>query len=378
MQSTQNEGVYGLLDEMNSYYQGTKASFDLLPYYQKKGKSAEWRDYFYGVNSTLFACLEFRYYVLTYLFYASEKHEDVYNGIMDNPAFLNAFLEIDRNVSDLIRDYDATRAELYKQFQGWGWKIKEDNIHLTLVVNGRNRQRMNFLGTFNLLNEAMKDSAYSKEMIGLIERYAQGWNPEMAYEEVAKAMRETKDADTQGGKVDVNAPRMDDRAALEEIADLSDPKGDVKRPFVDLILASVAKDEEGLLVKMQFADLSAPLAFNQQKVQDNTKEYSWSMFFDMDGDGDDDYYLGYEHFKDPQAGLTKGGIVENTQLSLWKLKKNGAEMMDVRLRGKQDGNELVIDVAAGDFTSRVDGNTKIHCETFYTDETREYGDRMPD
>jgi hypothetical protein len=43
IQSTQNEGIYGLLDEFNSYYQGTKASFDLLPL-RESGKSANWHD----------------------------------------------------------------------------------------------------------------------------------------------------------------------------------------------------------------------------------------------------------------------------------------------------------------------------------------------
>jgi hypothetical protein len=76
--------------------------------------------------------------------------------------------------------------------------------------------------------------------------------------------------------------------------------------------------------------------------------------------------------------LRNGDLVENSQLSLWKLKRGGAEMMDVRLRGKRDGNELIVDVEACDFTSAVDENTQIHCKSFFTDGTKEYQDRMPD
>jgi hypothetical protein len=377
MQSTQLEGVYGLLDEMNSYYQGTKASFNLLPYFEKKGASANWHDYFQGVNGTFYGCLEFRFYFLKYLMFAKENHPDVYDGIMKNKGFLNAFLEVERNALELIRAYFDEKPEIYKRLESYGWKVHEDEQYLTINATGRNSRHMNFMGAYQLLNEEMKKPEYA-EMVGIVEQNAKGWDPESPYAEAAEAMKETKDTDTQGGKVDVNAPRLDNRTSLEKIANLSDPAGDAGRPFIDLVHASVAKDEQGLLIRLRFADLPDELTFNQTGVKDNQMEYSWSVYFDLDGDGQDDYYLGYEHFKDPEAGLTKGGIAENAQLSLWKLKSDGAEMVDVRLRRQQNGNELVIDLPGCDFVNKISRKTQIHCKTFYTDGMKEYQDRLPD
>jgi hypothetical protein len=377
MQSTQNQGIYGLLDEMNSYYQGTKASFNLLPYYEKKGASANWHDFFTGVNGTFYGCFEFRFFFLRYLMFAKKNHPDVYNGIMKNQGFLNTFLEVDKNVSDLIQSYFDKKPEIFKRLQSFGWKVQENDQYLTINVNGRSTRHMNFMNVYLLMNDEMKNPEYA-EMVRIVKENEKGWNLESAYAEVAGEMEGKKDTDTQGGTVDVNAPRIENRTSLEEIADMSDPRGDVKRPFIDLVRASMAKDEKGLLVRMRFADLSDPLTFNQTKVNDNTREYSWSLYFDMDGDGEDDYYLGYEHFKDPEAGLTKGGIVEDAQLSLWKLEGDGAEMVDVRLRGEQDGNELIMDVPDCDFVTGINRKTQIHCKTFFTDGMREYVDRLPD
>jgi len=74
--STQDQGIFGLLDEFNSYYQGTLASCNLLGYYQKnllKDRIDPYFDFLSGIYGTYFAYYEFKYFIYTYLLYAKKK-----------------------------------------------------------------------------------------------------------------------------------------------------------------------------------------------------------------------------------------------------------------------------------------------------------------
>jgi hypothetical protein len=104
LQSTQNTGIFGLVDEFNSYTQGTRAAFDLLSYYEKKGAQADWHDYFTGVNSTYYGCLEFKFYILKYLMFAKKAHPDIYNTIMNRKDQLA--LERGGGINDLEVEFE--------------------------------------------------------------------------------------------------------------------------------------------------------------------------------------------------------------------------------------------------------------------------------
>jgi hypothetical protein len=377
LQSTQHEGIYGLLDEYNSYYHGTRASFDLLGYYEKKGKSATWHDYFTGVNSTYYACLEFRFFILKYLMYAKAHHPDLYQGILDNKAWCYTFIEVDRNASALLREYFAEKPAVFERLRGYGWTVSEQNGYLYINQGNGNAGHMNFMNVVELLDGEMKKSEYL-DMTETVREHARGWNPESVYAVVEAEMKDSRYTDTQGGKVDPNAPRLENRASLEDIADETDPEGDAAHPFIDLVKASVEKDADGLIVRMRLADLSGPLTFNQPRVPDNAMEYRWAAMFDMDGDGEDDYSVELVGFKNPGAKTVRGGIVENTQKSLWKLTGDGAEMVEARVRGEQKGNELILEVLPCGFVSSIGGKTRVHFKTFYSDGKTEDEDRMPD
>ena len=377
LQSTQNEGIYGLLDEFNSYYQGTKVEFDLLGYYEKKGKAATWHDFFSGVNTTYYGCLEFRFFILKYLMYAKAHHPDIYRGILDNKAWCYTFLAVNQNVSDLMRDYFAEKPAIFERLRGYGWKVSEQDNMLYINQGNGTVGHMNFMIVYTLLDEEMKKPEYLA-VLETVKEHARGWDPESVYAVIAAEMKDRLYTDTQGGTVDPYAPRLENRASLEDIADEADPEGDAARPFIDLMNASVEKDADGLIVRMRLADLSHPLTFNQPGVRENTMEYRWAAMFDTNGDGEDEYSVELVGFKDPEAKTVRGGIVDNAQMSVWKQTGDGAEKTDAHLRGEQKGNELIIEVLPCDFVSTISPKTRVHFKTFYSDGKTEEEDIMPD
>lgn len=64
-----------------------------------------------GANDRL-AYAEFRYYILTYMLYAKDKHPDVYQGIVNNQEFKNAFKSVDNCFSGNIQKFEGTLSDL--------------------------------------------------------------------------------------------------------------------------------------------------------------------------------------------------------------------------------------------------------------------------
>ena len=145
-----------------------------------------------------------------------------------------------------------------------------------------------------------------------------------------------------------------------------------------LVAASIARDEQGLIVRMEVKSIPERLSFNQRAVGENEMEYRWAVFFDLEGDGRDDYCLDLVRFKDPQAGNVTGGLIENVQCSLWRLKRDGAEFVDIRIRGSRNGGELILDVPACDFVASLGERARIRFQTYYTDGKSSDADDLPD
>jgi hypothetical protein len=105
---SQVQGIYGLLDEWNAYYHGTKTAYDLFEYY--KGKATDDRkvylEHVSNLAGTYFAYYEFKYYILKYLELAERDYPEVYSGIIQNEAFRRAYTCIDNRFSQLIGQFE--------------------------------------------------------------------------------------------------------------------------------------------------------------------------------------------------------------------------------------------------------------------------------
>jgi hypothetical protein len=391
MQSTQMSGIYGLLDEMNSYYQGTRASYELLGWFEKKGRNAEWHDWFQGVNGTLYGCLEFRLYILKYLMYARKHHAGKYWTILGNRAWCYTFLETDRNVSELIQSYANAKPAVFKRLAGYGWTVSEDDSYVSITKAGRTVRHMNFLGVLKLLADEMKKPEYL-EVEKTIREWAGDWNPESIYGEIETRMAEGSGSpawEEDSGGEDSGQPEPEEPSEPDDSAGsgggiqwqnggFSDAAGDAGHAFIDLTAASVLKRGNVLVIRMDLVEFPKRLAFCQNVVEENRQEYRWAAFFDLEGDGTGDHSVELGSFKMPGCAPAQGDPLTLAQASIWDLEGDGGSLSDAAVRSRREGNSLVLEIPSCPWIASVGKKTRIRFETYYTDGRDEDADRMPD
>jgi len=165
IQGTQIHGVYGLLDEMHAYYKGTKACLDLKPFYETELEqtSANWISYFKNVYSTYFSYGEFRYFILKYLIYAKDKHPEVYEKIMENKEFKEAFLKTDKAFATLGTDIAKNKAEIIKKLKLKGMVIIDDVDKLTID----NNSALTYNENYQFFMDAMQEKEFTDMMTNL-------------------------------------------------------------------------------------------------------------------------------------------------------------------------------------------------------------------
>jgi len=154
----QVQGAYGLLDELNAYYQGTRTSVSLYPVYEQQAKNnpKAWLQYFSNVSGTSYAHMEFRFYILHYLLYAKDNYPEVYKGIMGNAAFLKAFTEVDTRFDELNQQYLAQKRQILNTLNTKGTYTEEDDQFVYIGGNGVGH----FGQPYNLLKAAMQAPKY--------------------------------------------------------------------------------------------------------------------------------------------------------------------------------------------------------------------------
>jgi hypothetical protein len=132
--STQDEGVYGLLNELVCYYHDSKTSFFLHNYYTDNNQTSPdyWLDYISTNESTMHAYLEFTYYILKYIQYAKENEPAVYKGIMRNTNFKFVFNSVETKFVQLRNEYYMIRTKIADRFQSRGLNVHIDDEFYTI------------------------------------------------------------------------------------------------------------------------------------------------------------------------------------------------------------------------------------------------------
>ncbi len=161
-QGTQLEGVYGLLDELNAYYQGLKNSLNLYEYYTKETKQApsDWFNFFTELDATYYAYTEFKFYILKYMIWAKKRHPMVYRSILNNQPFREAYNAIDQGFAQAIEDYFTLRKKILEQLKKKGHKVRETDRYTFI----NNRGRGNFRKPYNLLKTELAKPEYQQMM----------------------------------------------------------------------------------------------------------------------------------------------------------------------------------------------------------------------
>ncbi len=164
--STQYFGVYGLLDELNAYYQGTAVVCDLFDYYAKtyfRKDRGPYFDYLSGIYSTYFAYYEFKYYIYTYLLYAARKHPRVYVGIIGNKEFIRALQKVLRRFAALVQKVPEIENRLDTLMREKGLSLQRTGKY-TYIKNssGERTGRSNNFQFITPLFEELKKPKYRK------------------------------------------------------------------------------------------------------------------------------------------------------------------------------------------------------------------------
>lgn len=126
---SQVNGIYGLVDELCAYYQGTKACFELYDFYFRYRcngykNAVEWAAYVQHIAGSYFAWYEFRLFTSWYLEYAKQNNHDVYESCMKNTRLRLAYTLIDNLYGQLILDFNTMLENLAAKLSNGDVKVE--------------------------------------------------------------------------------------------------------------------------------------------------------------------------------------------------------------------------------------------------------------
>jgi hypothetical protein len=158
-------GIYGLLDEWNSYYHGTKTDVYMYKWYEENSKNTveDWRNYFSTVGSVINAYVEFKFYCLTYLLHAQKHKPEVYQAILSNPEFIEVFMIVNQRYGNLVSEYLTIKKNILKKLQNKGVKVSEDEEWIFMNGEGTG----NFVNEYKVLSREMEKPQYQEMMKNL-------------------------------------------------------------------------------------------------------------------------------------------------------------------------------------------------------------------
>jgi hypothetical protein len=132
-QSTQCNGVIGLMEEFNAYYHGSKVLSDLYPLFVQAYPSEvswQWPSQFVS-NADAF--YEFDFFIKEYLLFAKTYRPALYQELKSTPNFALVYQTIRRQFAQLIADYERKYDQLMRDKKSGGWTTqKHQKIYETL------------------------------------------------------------------------------------------------------------------------------------------------------------------------------------------------------------------------------------------------------
>ena len=126
--ASNKDGVYGLLNEFTAYCWDLNNTICLYDYYKFEANTDDdWLDYVNKLQNGRMAYSEFNFYILKYLEYAQIKHPDIYEKIITNKSFTEAYTTIENKYHGLVETADMYINELLNEKNG---KIEDGFFYL--------------------------------------------------------------------------------------------------------------------------------------------------------------------------------------------------------------------------------------------------------
>lgn len=156
--SSQQSGLYGLLDEFSAYYHATKFAYDLRPWFEEYygyKDALPWIDgYVWAIGSSATAFYEFRLFMAWYLKYARQNRPAVYASLMENKnlrlAFTLLYDKFEESAGNYEGELDRVAATLVKK----GFKVKRETEFLMIYnENGSGTGRGHYMAEIHFLEK---------------------------------------------------------------------------------------------------------------------------------------------------------------------------------------------------------------------------------
>ena len=362
---SQQEGAYGLMDEMNAYWIGTQTSADMLPLMEAKAANAPWEHYFSSVTGTLYGILEFRFFVLRYLLFAQQHESAVYQDILANTAFRQAFAALDKRACDFTSGWLKKKPALYERIRGMGLAIQEDGDLLMIGDGGSGT----FMDIYELLRQEMAKPLYSALLSQLYDGKKPAMWPDSGSKAAPRGNFDPGDSLDSGDVASVGNDNLPPKAnTVTEPAgkvvfsrQAQDRKGDGRLPFIDILKGKVTAYTDAAVFRLELAAVPEILSFNSQNLQQDFLEYEWCWDLDLDGDGNPDYQLSLSSYKD-DGGLLRAPILERCKAEVWRVTGDESKRANVAMKASFEGATLTFTLN----DSRELPLAALHDDSYYT------------
>jgi hypothetical protein len=137
----------------------------MYDYYKNEtsGSIEDWQSFMSNVDASFYAYAEFKFYILRYLMYARKHKKDIYEGILSNTSFKNAYQLVDVEYAKLISDYFSLRTKLLSKLQEQGHEVEITEKFTFIDGSGTG----NFTEVYNKLMKEMEKDQYLSIMTEL-------------------------------------------------------------------------------------------------------------------------------------------------------------------------------------------------------------------
>lgn len=147
------DGIYGLLNEFGGYCWGLHDNNCLYAYRERFPDTEDtWKSFAEEGESDRLAYAEFKYYILQYLYYAKKYKPEVYEGIMDNEPFKEAYRQMEKRFADEVSTYEKHLMEVKDKLDQAGGRT----IDMEALRDSQPRKG------YNVLVKEMKKDRYQQ------------------------------------------------------------------------------------------------------------------------------------------------------------------------------------------------------------------------
>ena len=363
--STQQSGIFGLLSEFNAYYRSAKTTADMFPYYEKLGPEADWMRFLIDITFNLYACYEFKYYILTYLQFAEQYHPSIYKQLINHKPFIYDFFENQRLIDELFAYYLEGREYSFKLLESYGWRAWADSMNIYIKKNGRTHSRPHLIDAGMELDEWMNEGELKRQLDKMRESIA-GWDRNIFWEDLEKMTLQLPE------QFETVNDAWEPFKRLHVIA--ADTVKDVSFPFIDFTRAGVALNPDGSLwIHMEMSNIPEKLACGQSGVRPGEFEYSWKMIFSIIGDSVTFYTINLYEYYGSEPYMTD--IMRDCPISIYS---DGSLVENVEIRGRQVGNTLILHIEPNTYFQVPRDKVRIYFETLHNNGIQKTHDYLPD